>query len=82
VCAIVWCTEDARSGDSTDSPLAGLAERSNDELLALLDGVLLELERRLLRYARSGAEFIQMADWPGGGAGGASKAALKFSNLA
>jgi len=46
-----------------DEDLApGLSERSNDELLALLDVVLLELERRLLRYARSGAEFIQMAD--------------------
>lgn len=39
-----------------------MSERSNDELLAALDVVLLELERRLLRYARSGPEFIQMAD--------------------
>jgi len=54
--------EDARRGDSSDPPLAGLAERSNEELLGLLDGVLLELERRLLRYARSGPEIIQMAD--------------------
>lgn len=43
-------------------PLRGLSERSNEELLALLDGVLLELERRLLRYARSGPEIIGMAD--------------------
>jgi len=62
VCAIVWWMEDARRGDSANPPLAGLADRSNDELLGLLDGVLLELERRLLRYARSGVEFIQMAD--------------------
>jgi hypothetical protein len=40
----------------------GLAECSNEELLGLLDGVLLELERRLLRYARSGAEIMGMAD--------------------
>jgi hypothetical protein len=37
-------------------------EHSNGELLAVLDGVLLELERRLLRYARTGPEIIQMAD--------------------
>jgi hypothetical protein len=42
--------------------LAGLAESSNEDLLAILDGVLLELERRLLRYARSGGEIIEMAD--------------------
>jgi hypothetical protein len=41
---------------------AGLAECSNEELLAALDAVLLELERRLLRYARSGAEIVDMAD--------------------
>jgi hypothetical protein len=62
VCAIVWWMDDGRCGDSTNRPLAGLGEHSNDELLGLLDGVLLELERRLLRYARSGPEFIQMAD--------------------
>jgi hypothetical protein len=39
-----------------------LANTSNEELLAVLDGVLLELERRLLRYARSGPEIIEMAD--------------------
>lgn len=39
-----------------------LAETSNEELLAILDGVLLELERRLLRYARSGPEIMDMAD--------------------
>ncbi len=54
--------EDARRGDSGGRQLAGLAERSNEELLAVLDGVLLELERRLLRYARSGPEIMDMAD--------------------
>ena len=34
----------------------------NPELLALLDRVLLELERRLLRYAQRGAEIQEMAD--------------------
>ena len=42
--------------------LLGLPERSNAELLAVLDGVLVELERRLLRYARSGPEILEMAD--------------------
>jgi hypothetical protein len=40
----------------------GLSERSNAELLAVLDGVLVELERRLLRCARSGPEILDMAD--------------------
>jgi hypothetical protein len=44
------------------SLLSGLSEASNEELLAALDAVLLELERRLLRYARSGAEIADMAD--------------------
>ena len=35
---------------------------SNDELLGVLDLVLLELERRLYRYARVGAELQEMAD--------------------
>lgn len=34
----------------------------NPELLALLDRVLLELERRLLHYAQKGAEIQEMAD--------------------
>ena len=48
--------------DLTGELLSGLGERPNEELLAVLDGVLLELERRLLRYARSGAEIVGMAD--------------------
>lgn len=35
---------------------------SNQELLAALDAVLLELEKRLLRYARGGHEIQEMAD--------------------
>jgi len=34
----------------------------NDELLSYLDIALLELERRLLRYARTGPDILQMAD--------------------
>ena len=39
-----------------------VADIPNDELLAALDTVLLELERRLLRYARIGHEILEMAD--------------------
>jgi hypothetical protein len=35
---------------------------SNADVLATLDVVLLELERRLLRYARRGPELVAMAD--------------------
>jgi hypothetical protein len=42
--------------------LVGLSGRSNAELLAVLDCVLVELERRLLRYARSAPEILEMAD--------------------
>jgi hypothetical protein len=52
-----------REGTEREEPaLRGLAERSNADLLAVLDEVLLELERRLLRYARSGGQIIAMAD--------------------
>jgi hypothetical protein len=34
----------------------------NGELLSYLDIALLELERRLLRYARTGPDILQMAD--------------------
>ena len=46
----------------TEGLPAALVDRSNEQLLGVLDGVLLELERRLLRYARSGPEIVQMAD--------------------
>lgn len=39
-----------------------LADAPNRELLAALDLALVELERRLLRYSRSGAEILDMAD--------------------
>ena len=39
-----------------------LASFPNPELLAALDLVLVELERRLLRYARRGHELLEMAD--------------------
>jgi hypothetical protein len=54
-------SEDDQQG-SRDGLPAGLSGCSNEELLAALDGVLLELERRLLRYARSGPEIVDMAD--------------------
>ena len=41
---------------------AVLAELPNAELLSALDLVLVELERRLLRYARTGGELLPMAD--------------------
>lgn len=48
--------------ESGKGRLTGLSDSSNEELLGLLDATLLELERRLLRYARSGPEIIDMAD--------------------
>jgi hypothetical protein len=39
-----------------------VSELTNGDLLATLDVVLLEIERRLLHYARSGAEIQAMAD--------------------
>lgn len=44
-----------------DLPQA-LATLSNTELLSALDLTLLELERRLLRYAQRGPELLEMAD--------------------
>lgn len=41
---------------------AVLADLPNPELLSALDLVLVELERRLLRYARIGGELLPMAD--------------------
>jgi hypothetical protein len=46
-------------GESDDSTLGQL---SNADLLATLDATLVQLERRLLRYARVGSEVLQMAD--------------------
>lgn len=39
-----------------------LATLANNELLTALDTVLVEVERRLLHYARSGPELLEMAD--------------------
>jgi len=39
-----------------------LEQMSNADLLATLDTVLVEVERRLLRYARTGPEILAMAD--------------------
>ena len=40
----------------------GIARLANEHLLAALDLALLELERRLYRYARVGADLQDMAD--------------------
>jgi len=39
-----------------------LERLSNAELLTAVDSVLLEIERRLLRYARLGPELLEMAE--------------------
>jgi hypothetical protein len=39
-----------------------LPSLTNAELLSALDLVLLELEKRLLKYARTGASLLEMAD--------------------
>ena len=39
-----------------------LPHLGNEQLLACVDMLLLETERRLLRYARQGREILQMAD--------------------
>jgi hypothetical protein len=54
---------DARDADRVIRSLGeALPELGNDRLLACLDLVLLELERRSLRYARRGPEILEMAD--------------------
>jgi hypothetical protein len=50
---------DSQAPDPADTTFAQLP---NDRLLAALDEVLLELERRLLHYARVGGELREMAD--------------------
>ena len=39
-----------------------LGELPNDQLLSALDQVLLEVEKRMLHYARIGAEILEMAN--------------------
>jgi hypothetical protein len=50
----------------SDPVIAGFGDRlpqlGNEQLLACLDLLLLEAERRLLRYARRGPEILEMAD--------------------
>ncbi len=60
--------EDAH-GRGDDEPNVGLtdfrqavADLPNAELLTALDLVLLELEKRLLHYARTGPQLLEMAD--------------------
>src|SRR4051794_2340182 len=57
-------TEPPESADAGLPPNfdALLADLGNRELLTVLDRVLLELERRLLRYAQSGPDILEMAD--------------------
>ena len=53
----------AAEGEGSELSFEGtVASLPNPELLSLLDQVLLELERRLLRYAQKGADIQDMAD--------------------
>jgi hypothetical protein len=55
-----------RQPEDSEQPSADFEEvltaLANADLLAALDRVLLELERRLLRYARLGPDLLEMAD--------------------
>jgi hypothetical protein len=56
-------TSASRSSPKSPPPTSGrLSTLSNRELLSTLDLTLLELERRLYRYAHEGEELIYMAD--------------------
>lgn len=50
---------DSHTPDQADATFAQL---TNEQLLAALDEILLELERRLLHYAHVGGELREMAD--------------------
>jgi len=52
----------ARSERARSRLPAGLSNLSNPELLSALDQALLELEKRLFRYAKVGPELLEMAD--------------------
>jgi hypothetical protein len=54
--------EPSESSPTTDDFRAALHALPNDELLGVLDQALLELEKRLLRYAKVGHELIDMAN--------------------
>lgn len=55
-----------QDGPEADAVIARFSDHlpdlGNEQLLACLDLVLLEAERRLLRYARRGPEILEMAD--------------------
>jgi hypothetical protein len=53
---------DPAEANLPDDFTEALGSLPNTDLLAALDLVLLELERRLLRYAQVGAEIVEMAD--------------------
>jgi hypothetical protein len=59
-------SEDEYGAHETPQTLAAFGEAiaglPNEDLLTALDLVLLELERRLLRYARIGPDLLDMAD--------------------
>jgi hypothetical protein len=68
-----------QSPDPNEPPVpnfeAALVALSNPELLSALDLALLELEKRLFRYAKVGPELLEMADdsdntFPKSGLGG------------
>src|SRR5436190_21546024 len=56
-------TEPPESADAGPPPHFDTlpAELGNGHLLSVLDRVLLELEQRMLRYARTGPEILEMA---------------------
>jgi hypothetical protein len=55
--------EDRPEADPVIARFGGqLPHLGNEQLLASLDLLLLEAERRLLRYARRGPEILEMAD--------------------
>ena len=61
--------DESRNDPEPDEPKLSVANLDqvvaalpNAELLTVLDGVLLELERRLLRYAKIGPEILEMAN--------------------
>jgi hypothetical protein len=55
-------TDEGNSGAENVPPPTELADVDNRVLLEHLDHTLLELERRLLRYARVGGDILGMAD--------------------
>jgi hypothetical protein len=50
------------TGEPVPDYQQALSNLSNPELLSALDLALLELEKRLFRYAKAGPELLEMAD--------------------